>query len=259
MTEVDLQPITLESGEIETVSEFQYLGSLIASSGRMDAEIEQRVARASRAFGALRKAVFLDKNLKSSTKRKIYNACVLSVLMYGAECWVPLRKHRGKLDVFHHRCIRTILGISNRQQWSEQITMTEVRRRWGDEETAADKVKRRRLEWLGHLARMDDDRLSKSVLFSWLPQPRPRCGPRRRWRDVVRKDLKGIEVDEAVWYEEARKSRAEWRTTYCTGLEICRDDQTSQASEVAKEVLCELCSRSFRKESDKKRHKCVTE
>ena len=32
--------------------------------------------------------------------------------------------------------------------------MAEVRRKWGDEETAADKVKERRLEWLGHLARM---------------------------------------------------------------------------------------------------------
>ena len=50
------------------------------------------------------------------TKRKLYNACVLSVLLYGAECWIPLRKHVRKLNTFHHRCIRIILGISNKQQ-----------------------------------------------------------------------------------------------------------------------------------------------
>ena len=41
------------------------------------------MARASRAFRALRKAVFLDINLWLSTKKKIYNACVMSVLLYG--------------------------------------------------------------------------------------------------------------------------------------------------------------------------------
>ena len=90
-----------------------------------------------------------------------------------------------------------------------------------DEEMAANKSKRRRLEWLGHLARIDDDRLPNFALFSRLPQTRPRCGPRKRWRDVVRKDLKDIEVYETVWYEEARRSRAEWRAMYHTGLEVC--------------------------------------
>ena len=53
-------------------------------------------------------------------------------------------------------------------------------------------VARRRLQWLGHIARMDDHRLPKAVLFSWLHTPRPAHGPRRRWRDVVRDDLKAF-------------------------------------------------------------------
>ena len=39
-----------------------------------------------------------------------------------------------------------------------------------------EKIQKRRLEWLGHLARMQDHRLPKSVLFGWLPQPRPWSG-----------------------------------------------------------------------------------
>ena len=204
--ESDREVITTDGGDIEAEDEFPYLGSLIASSGRMDVDVDKRVAQASKAFGALRKAVFLDRNLSLSTKRRPYNACVLSVLLYGAECWTPLRKHIKKLNTFHHRCIRIILGISNRKQWTEHITMAEVRRRWGDEEMVAEKVRKRRLEWLGHVARMQDHRLPKSTLFGWLPQPRPRCGPRKRWRDVVCKDLKDVEVEESEWYEEAKKS-----------------------------------------------------
>ena len=146
--ENDRAPAALEGGDIQMVDEFSCLGSVITSSGRMTVEVDKRVAQALRAFGALRKAVFIDKHLKITTKRKIYNACVMSVLLYGAECWVLLKKQEKKLNIFHHRYIGSILGISNRQQWSEHITMAEVRGRWGDEETAPEKVKKKRLEWL---------------------------------------------------------------------------------------------------------------
>ena len=82
----DIEQIVLDGGNIEAVEEFPYLGSLITSSGRMDMDIDRRIALVSRAFGALCKAVFLDKNLSLSIKRSVYNACVLYVLLYGAEC-----------------------------------------------------------------------------------------------------------------------------------------------------------------------------
>ena len=69
--EEDLAPIVLDGGEVEAVKEFPYLGSVVDSSGRIDADVNRRVAQASKAFGALRKAVFLEKNLRMATKRKI--------------------------------------------------------------------------------------------------------------------------------------------------------------------------------------------
>ena len=109
----DRESIDVDGGQIECVEWFPYLGSLIADSGRMDVDVERRISQASKAFGALRKAVFLDKNLTMVTKRKVFNACVLSVLLYGSECWTPLRKHISKLSSFYHRCIRAIMGISS--------------------------------------------------------------------------------------------------------------------------------------------------
>ena len=77
----DKTPINLPEGSIENVDEFPYLGSLVASNGKVDAEVNKRIANASKAFGALRGAVFKDKNLTITTKRKVYQAFVLSVLL----------------------------------------------------------------------------------------------------------------------------------------------------------------------------------
>ena len=79
--ESDCEPIELEGGDIEVGDKFPYLGSLVENSGRSAVDVERRMAQASRAFGALRKAVFLDNNLSLKTKRRIYNSCVLSVLL----------------------------------------------------------------------------------------------------------------------------------------------------------------------------------
>ena len=260
-TSRDRAPLPISSGEVEGVEEFPYLGSIISASGRMDREVEKRIAQAARAFGALRKAVFLDKNLSLKTERAIYQACVLSVLLYGSESWTPLSKHLKKLNSFHHRCVRIILGITNLQQRTQRISAREILRRWGDIEPVSDRVLKRRLEWLGHLARMPDQRMPKAALFGWLPQPRPRGGPRRRWRDVIKKDLKQIDVEEDEWYEEACRSRAGWRALCRDAVESRTEAQTGATCTEPQQrnVECTVCHRQFRRECDKKRHKCTEE
>ena len=59
---------------------------MVTSSGRIDANVSRKVTQASKAFGTLLKAVFLDKDLKLVTKKSVHNAFVLPVLLYRAEC-----------------------------------------------------------------------------------------------------------------------------------------------------------------------------
>ena len=99
------------------------------------------------------------------------------------------------------------------------MTSQEIREPWGDIETVSVKVTKRGLEWLGHVARMPDHRIPKQTLFGWLPESCPQGGPRRRWRDLIRRDLKTIEVEEELWYSEATTSRAGWRATYQLAME----------------------------------------
>ena len=230
--------MTVDGGSIECVKEFQYLGS--------------------KAFGALRKAVFTNTNLSLTTKRQVYQACVLSVVQYGGECWILLRKHLRGLNAFHHRCIHTVLGITNMRQWEERITSRMTREQWEDQETITVKLMKRRLEWLGHLARMLDHRIPKKTLFSWLPQPCPHGGPRRRWRDLVKRDMKAAQIDESSWFEVVLH-KGKWHTAYSDGLNNYQQSQLQQRVSMPRDVKCDACGRCFRRECDKVRHKCTAE
>ena len=50
--ESDQEPIELVGGDVVAVDDLPYLGSVIAGSGRMDVDVDRRVAQASKAFGA---------------------------------------------------------------------------------------------------------------------------------------------------------------------------------------------------------------
>ena len=62
---------------MECVTDFQYLGSLVEAKGKVEKEVCERIAKASRAFGMLKEPVFRDWNLSLTTKRLMYNAVVL--------------------------------------------------------------------------------------------------------------------------------------------------------------------------------------
>lgn len=87
VTEEDTAPVCMGVDEIECVSEFQYLGSLVTTTRRAKPDVDRRIARAS-----LHRAVFGNRDLTVTTKRSVYQACVLSVLLNGSECWSPLKR-----------------------------------------------------------------------------------------------------------------------------------------------------------------------
>ena len=55
---------------MECVTEFKYLGSIVEVKGGIAQEVEERIAKASKVFGALWEWIFRDSNLSLRTKRK---------------------------------------------------------------------------------------------------------------------------------------------------------------------------------------------
>ena len=111
---------------------------MVEGCGSSLCHVEDRVAKASKAFGALRKPVFADTALSLKTKRIVYKAVVLGVLLYGVETLTLKRVHSRKLEVFHNRCLRAILGITWARQRMERITSVKVREMIGTPESLRD-------------------------------------------------------------------------------------------------------------------------
>ncbi len=81
-TEDEARPIMLEGGEVECVTNFKYLGSVLEANGGVGMEVGERIAKAARTFGALKGPIFNNSNLSFKTKRMVYKAVVLGVLLY---------------------------------------------------------------------------------------------------------------------------------------------------------------------------------
>ena len=176
----------------------------------------------------------------------------MSVLLYGSECWIPLKKHLRKyVKLFPSQMsLKTVLKISSMKQWEECITSAMVREQWGDMETMDTKLEHRHLEWLGNLSGMPDFRFPKICLFGWLSHCRPFCGPRKRWRDFTKSNLKNVGISDGYWYCQAQE-REKWRSICSQSVEL--------SNQPVKNIVYHVCSRSFRRECDKARHKCTVE
>ena len=159
---------------------FKYLGAIIEENCDVKRDVEDRIARASKAFGALKRPVFRDNDISLRTKRLVYRAVVMGVLLYGAETWAIKRADSRKLEVFHNRYLRALLGITTAQQRMGHISSVQVSQWLGTEESLEHLLSARRLRWLGHLARMEEDCLPKKILFGWLPQYCPAQGTKLR-------------------------------------------------------------------------------
>ena len=69
--------------ESECVEDLYYLGTVIAANGRIDKEINRRITNVSKAFGALRRAVFKDVNFSVTTKTLVKNVLAGSEIKEG--------------------------------------------------------------------------------------------------------------------------------------------------------------------------------
>ena len=107
---------------LDTVHQFTYLGSTITNNLSLDTEIENRVGKASTTFARLSKRVWTNPDLTVKTKMAVYSACVLSTLLYGSETWTTYSRQEKRLNSFHLRSLRRILGIT----WQDKVTNTEV-------------------------------------------------------------------------------------------------------------------------------------
>ena len=79
-------------------------------------------------------------------------------------------------------------------------------------ETLYTLLSRRRLQWVGHVMRMGEERLPRRMLTSWIPTARPRGRPHLTFAQGLVKDLVYAGLNTRNWGALA-KDRKAWRMT----------------------------------------------
>ncbi|KAF7700826.1 hypothetical protein HF521_001991 [Silurus meridionalis] len=126
-------------------------------------------------------------------------------MLYGLETVALSKRQEVELEGAELKMLRSSFGVTTMDRIrNEFIRGTPHVGRFGD------KVRKTRLRWFGHVQRRDMGYISRRMLRMEAPERRKRGRPRRRFMDVVRKDMQVVGLKEAdvedrgVWAQMIR-------------------------------------------------------
>ena len=247
--------ITVKGHKLQAVDSFTYLGSTLSREFNIDVEVNNRIAKASAAFGRLRKNVWERRGLSTSTKLKVYRAVVLTTLLHACETWTVYNRHAKQLNHFHTTCLRRLLRI----KWQDKIPDSEVLRR-ACIPSIYTLLQKAQLRWAGHLVRMSDSRLPKQLFYGELSSgKRSLGGQKKRFKDSLKMSVKDFGICDNTW-ETLAKNRSVWRSGIASGAHsaearrldeaekkrAARKARAGSISTLGSEHTCPTCGKNCR-------------
>ena len=130
--------------------------------------------------------LFKSRNISEITKTRIFEAFVSSIFLYNSELWTVTPTVEKGIDSFQRRLLRKVIQIS----WPKIITNKQLY-----EKTKAkpwsQTIRRRRLTWVGHLMRLNEETPARRALDEYLKvSKRPVGHPKLTWWSLVLSDIK---------------------------------------------------------------------
>jgi hypothetical protein len=131
-------------------------------------------------------------------------------LFDGSVTWALTQTSEQMLNTFERKILQRIYGPTHkggegcwRPRWNNELYSLY------SEPNIVENIKIRRLEWAGHIIRMEQERIPKKVLNGKFHTTRPVRRPRNRWEDVVQRgalQLLGIRG-----WRRGAANKDEWR------------------------------------------------
>ena len=218
--------ITINDYELEVIHKFMYLGSTITDNLSLDPKINKRIGKAATTLACLTSRVWTNPKLTVKMKMAVYNACILSTLLYGSETWTTYTHQEKRLNTFHLRSLRCILGIS----WQDKVTNTNVLSHAGLP-TMYTLLRQSWLCWLGHVCHMEDGQIPKDILYRELASGQRGIGcPQLRYKDACKRDMRKLDININSW-EELAADCTSWRSMLHKQLQSGEKKLTVAAAE----------------------------
>jgi hypothetical protein len=168
--------------EIKPSTECTYLGTKIDHMGDNTKEIKHRINQTRKAINALN-SIWWHKDITKNRKIYIHQTIIQSILMYGAEEWqIPTREINIILSTDME-----VLRRSARKSRIERIKNEHMKDIMGVKEKPdiINIIERKRLQWYGHVKRMQKERLPKLIMEQIPGERRKRGRPRKIWMKGV--------------------------------------------------------------------------
>jgi hypothetical protein len=148
--------------EFEGVTEFKYSGNIIENKNRDDRCIKERIQAGNKAYYA-NLQMLKRKRISRRSKLQIYKTLVRPIVTYGAETWTLTLTEENALRRFERKVLRKIYGpVMDKGGWRIRYS-SELCRFMGGEDIVRF-IKAQRIEWVGHVERMDEMAMPKRVL-----------------------------------------------------------------------------------------------
>ena len=101
-------PITSWEIDVETVSDFIFLGSKITADGDCSHEIKRRLLLGRKVMTNL-DSILKSRDTTLPTKVRLVKAIVFPVVMYGRESWIMKKAECQRIDAFELWCLKKTL------------------------------------------------------------------------------------------------------------------------------------------------------
>ena len=145
---------------LETVTSFKYQGSVITTDGSKP-ELLSRIAQTTAAFTRL-KPIWNDMSISLSSKIRLMRSLVTSIFLYACESRILTAKLQRRMKAMEMRCCSKILCISCKDNVTNEEVCAKIQQASGLHEDLLTIVKRRKLQWYGHVSRSSG--LAKTIL-----------------------------------------------------------------------------------------------
>ena len=129
-----------------------------------------------------------------------YQDIILPVVLYGCETWSLTLREERKLREFENVVLRTIFGPRRDEVTGEwrRLRNEELNDLYSSPNIVR-VIKKRRMRWAEHVARMVEERGVYRVLLGKPEGRRPMERPRRRWVDNIRMDFQEVGCGYMDW------------------------------------------------------------
>ena len=130
---------------------------------------------------------------------------VTSIFLYACESWTLRAELRKRIQAMEMKCYLKILHISYKDHVTNEEVCAKIKQAIGPHEDLLTIVKRRKLQWYGHVSRSSG--LAKTILQGIVKGGRRQGRQRKRWEDNIR-EWTGFEFGKS---QRAVENREKWR------------------------------------------------